>query len=152
MLSSKYIVRYAVIIIFIRLTAVPSSSQSTSAAGTLACPATIAVVESAKPPNGWGASGGQVERPFERVSIFNGKQGGQEYELAPDDEKKSNGKIVQSWLLKDYRSMNLFMRCRYHDTPAVLSIDLPLKLETCTFTFQLDSKGEFIGKSTLICR
>jgi hypothetical protein len=101
---------------------------------------------------GWKGSPGQSERAFERVSIFNGIAGGKEYELAPDEEKQAGGKIVQTWKLKDYRSMNIFLRCRYHDTPAVLLRDLPKNLATCTLTFALDKKGNFIGKSAVVCR
>jgi len=120
---------------------------------TLSCPETVEATESVTPVKGWSISGGgKVEHKFERVSIFNGKAGGQEYELAPDDEKKNAGKIVQTWNLKDYRSMNLFLRCRYHDTSVVLFSDLAPALTTCTFTFALDKNGTFLGKSSLQCR
>ncbi len=109
---------------------------------TVACPATVQVT----------AAGAKVERPFERVSIYNGKQGGEEYELAPDDEKTTGRKIVQSWFLKDYRSMNLFMRCRYRGTEVTRSIDLPPRLETCTFTFELQKDGTITGKPQAVCR
>jgi len=120
---------------------------------TLSCPENIEVAETPTPVKGWTAgSGGKAEHKFERVSIYNGKAGGQEYELAPDDEKKNAGKIVQTWNLKDYRTMNLFLRCRYHDTSVVLFSDLAPALTTCTLTFTLDKNGNFLGKSTLQCR
>jgi len=78
--------------------------------------------------------------------------GGQEYDLAPDAEKNLAGKITQTWNLKDYRTMNLFLRCRYHDTSATLFMDVPTSYTSCTFTFALDKKGVFIGKSNLLCR
>jgi hypothetical protein len=106
---------------------------------SLSCPDTIAA--------------GKVEHRFERVSIYNGTAGGKEFELAPDEGKDSAGpKIVQAWNLKDYRSMNIFLRCRYHDTDVVKNLDAPANLQTCTLTFTLDKKGVYVGKSTLLCR
>jgi len=112
----------------------------------------LKVAETATPIAGWKAANGQSEHPFERVSVYNGTAGGQEYDLAPDDEKNSAGKIVQTWNLKDYRSMNLFLRCRYHDTSATLFMDVPASYTNCTFTFTLDKQGNFLGKSNLLCR
>ena len=91
-------------------------------------------------------------RPFDRVSIFNGKQGGQEYDLAPDDEKKVGTKVTQSWFLKDYRSMNIFLRCRYQGTEMVVSKDIPANIQTCTFAFDISPKGEITGGRSFACR
>jgi hypothetical protein len=121
-------------------------------ASPVSCPETLKVVETAAPPAGWKAAGGQSEHPFQRVSIYNGIPGGQEYDLAPDAEKSVAGKTIQTWNLKDYRTMNLFLRCRYHDTSATLFMDVPASYTSCTFTFTLDKKGVFIGKSNLLCR
>jgi hypothetical protein len=90
--------------------------------------------------------------PFDRVSIFNGKQGGQEYELAPDDEKKVREKVTQTWILKDYRSMNIFLRCRYQGTEMVISKDIPANVQTCTFAFDISPKGEITGGRSFACR
>ena len=96
---------------------------------------------------------GKAEHRFERVSIYNGTAGGKEFELAPDEGKDSAGpKIVQTWNLKDYRSMNIFLRCRYHDTGIIKNLDAPANLRSCTLTFTLDKKGVYAGKSTLLCR
>ncbi len=118
----------------------------------LTCPETIKVSETATPIANWKTANGQSEHAFERVSIYNGTPGAQEYDLAPDDEKNTAGKIIQTWNLKDYRAMNLFLRCRYHDTSATLFMDAPAIYTTCTFTFTLDKKGNFLGKSNLLCR
>jgi len=110
-----------------------------AAAGqTMSCPESITVAK--------------TEHRFERVNIYNGKQGAEEYDLAPDDEKTVGRTIVQTWLLKDYRSMNLFMRCRYHDTEVTRSMDLPAPLQTCTFTFEMRKDGTIVGKSVVVCR
>lgn len=110
-----------------------------AAAGqTLACPETITTAK--------------VEHRFERVSIYNGKPGAEEYELAPDDEKANGRAIIQTWFLKDYRTMNLFLRCRYHDTTVTRTMDLPAHLQTCTFTFELRKDGTIVGKPAALCR
>jgi hypothetical protein len=121
-------------------------------AQTVSCPETISVTESAATTAGWRSASAKVEHRFERVSIYNGTEGGQEYELAPDDEKARGRATVQTWFLKDYRSMNLFLRCRYHDTSVTLTADLPAPLQTCAFTFELRKDGSFAGESTAVCR
>jgi hypothetical protein len=90
--------------------------------------------------------------PFDRVSIYNGKQGGQEYELAPDDDKKVGGKVTQAWFLKDYRTMNIFLRCRYQGTDTVISKDIPANVQTCTFVFDISAKGDITGGRSFVCR
>ena len=119
---------------------------------TVACPESITVTESAEPTGGWHSASAKAEHRFERVSVFNGKRGGEEYDLAPDDEKPSGRATVQTWVLKDYRSMNLFIRCRYHDTAVTLDKDLPAPLQTCTFTFEIRKDGTITGKSVALCR
>jgi hypothetical protein len=89
---------------------------------------------------------------FDRVSIYNGKQGGPEYDLAPDDEKKAGVKVTQTWILKGYRSMNVFLRCRYQGTEAVISKDIPANFQACTFTFNISPKGEITGGRSFACR
>jgi hypothetical protein len=123
-----------------------------AAGQTVACPATITVTESAEATGGWRATPAQVPHLFERVSVLNGTQGGKEYDLAPDDEKAAGAAVVQTWFLKDYRSMNLFVRCRYHDTAVTLAMDLPASMQTCTFTFELRKDGSVGGKSAAACR
>jgi hypothetical protein len=138
-------------LLFVLLAAI-FAARAQSPSTSLSCPEKVSVSETIAATQGWKSTPGQSDRAFERVSIFNGNAGGKEYELAPDEEKQAGGKIVQTWKLKDYRSMNIFLRCRYHDTPAVLLRDLPSNLATCTLTFALDKKGNFIGKSAVVCR
>ena len=139
-------------LIFAITIAAAAQAQTKSAPAPLTCPETIKVSETATPIANWKAATGQSERAFERVSILNGTPGAQEYDLAPDNEKNTAGKIIQTWNLKDYRTMNLFLRCRYHDTSATLFMDVPATYTNCTFTFTLDKKGNFLGKSNLLCR
>ena len=118
----------------------------------LSCPSTLKVTETASPVDGWKSVSTPKEHNFERVSIYNIDKEGREYDLAPDDQARTTAKIVQAWKLKDYRSMKIFLRCRYHDTAVVLSTEAPPALTRCTFTFALDKNGNFIGKSDLLCR
>ena len=119
---------------------------------TVACPDSITVTEGAEAAGGWRSVSAKVEHRFERVSVFNGKQGAEEYDLAPDDEKTAGRATVQTWVLKDYRSMNLFLRCRYHDTAVTLDKDLTAPLQTCTLTFEIRKDGTITGKSVAVCR
>ena len=48
--------------------------------------------------------------------------------------------------------MNIYLRCRYHDTSATIFADVPVIYTICTFTFTLDKQGNFLGKSSLLCR
>jgi hypothetical protein len=101
---------------------------------------------------GWRASTGKALRTFERVSIYNGTDGGREYELAPTGQKEEGRLTIQTWNLKTFRDMNLFLRCRYKDTSAVLSVDIPQSLTECRFTFELASGGRIVGKPSMLCK
>lgn len=127
-------------------------AAAAAAGRTLACPETITATETAQMTGGWQSTTAKVERRFERASVYNGKQGAEEYELAPDDEKAGGRAIVQTWFLKDYRTMNLFLRCRYYHTAVTLAMDLPARLKTCTFTFELHKDGTITGKPAALCR
>jgi hypothetical protein len=119
---------------------------------TVSCPASVRVTETSLPIDGWKGSVATVERAFERVSIYNGNSGGEEYDLAPDEQQQKARKMVLTWNLEGYRTMNLFMRCRYRDTSTVLTMDLPPKLRTCTFSADTDAKGSTVGKPTASCK
>ena len=118
----------------------------------IVCPANIAVIETVAPIAGWSALPVEARHKFERISVFNGTPGGQEFDLAPDDQKQKGVRVTQTWDLKAYRSMNIFVRCRYNDTSAVLLQDLPRELTACVLRFGLDSKGNIIGESSMECR
>ena len=107
----------------------------------LTCPATLT------PPGPAGAA-----REFERINIYNGKPGGEEYDLAPDDQTETGRKITQMWFLKDYRSMPIFVRCRYRGTNAVTTVDVPAKYQKCAFTFEMDKNNAIVGKSEFSCK
>jgi hypothetical protein len=123
-----------------------------TAPDAFSCPPSIAVVETIQPLPGWMAAPVTTQRVFERISVYNGTAGGKEYDLAPDDQKKEGGNTVQVWKLAGYRTMKIFLRCRYHDTEVTLSADLPASIESCQQTIRLDTKGKITGKSAMACR
>jgi hypothetical protein len=98
------------------------------------------------------ATGQGATHEFERINIYNGKPGGEEYDLAPDDETKAGRKVTQAWILKDYRSMSIFVRCRYRGTDAVTTVDVPPEYQKCTFTFEMDQKNNITGKPEFSCK
>lgn len=120
--------------------------------GAVVCPAVLAVTETAAPAAGFNAAPEKVQHAFERISVFNGQPGGSEFELAPDGQKQEGARVIQTWALKGYRTMNIFLRCRYHDTSVVLWRDVPPGVETCTLRFTADSRGRITGKSEMECR
>jgi hypothetical protein len=129
------------------LTAQPLCAQT-----ELSCPSTIDVVETAAPVSGWQSASATAKHKFERISIYNGKNGGQEYDLAPDDEKQDHGRVTQVWHLTGYRTMNIFLRCRYAGTELVLSKDIPAHFQNCTLSFTMDKSGNIGGTSSFTCR
>ena len=84
--------------------------------------------------------------------VYNGKPGGEEYDLKPDGQKIVGKKTVFLWKLSDYRDLNLFVRCVYHGTSATVTADIPANLSTCTATLELTPKGEVVGRSEMACR
>jgi hypothetical protein len=89
---------------------------------------------------------------FLRINIYNGKAGGEEYDLAPDAERKSGRKVAQVWNLKGYRSMPIFVRCQYRGTDAVTNVSVPAEYRQCRFTFELDKQNEISGKPVFFCK
>jgi hypothetical protein len=129
-----------------------ATAQQPPLVNAVACPAAIEVTESAVPISGWSANQAKQLRKFERVSIYNSDAGGREFELAPDDQKEQGSRTIQTWNLKEYRTMNVFLRCRYRDTLVVLQMDLPLRIEKCTLRFVANKKGMIVGPSEMECR
>jgi hypothetical protein len=125
----------------------------TSPAGqpSIGCPAMVTVSETAIAIPGWSLHSDQAQHRFERISVFN-KDGGKDYDLAPDGEKQSGAKVTQTWNLQDYRDMSLFLSCRYQGTSVTLSRELPKPLTTCTQTIELDKSGGIVGQSSMSCQ
>jgi hypothetical protein len=144
--------RYATVMSRFLLLGLVSFMLEAQSPAPVHCPASITVTETPAPAAGWRTTSGRGLRTFERVSIYNGKEGGPEFELAPTGQKENGKLTVQTWSLKAYRDMNLFLRCRYRDTAAFLSIDIPEGVETCTFTFEIAAGGRIAGKPAANCK
>jgi len=133
------------------LATVPLAAQQPKTTPVV-CPASVTVHESIAPVAGWTSAAGDVKREFERISVFNGTSGGQEYDLAPDTEKIEHHMVTQTWNLDGYRQMNIFLRCRYHGTSAVLEMDLPAPLKVCTFHYQAAADGSVAAQAQMSCK
>ena len=118
----------------------------------LACPLTISVMEQATAGAGWRSETKTQVRPLLRISVFNLDAKGTEYDLAPDNEKGTPAGTQQTWELKGYRNMKLVVRCRYRDTGATLSRELPAALTECRQTIRVDGKGAITKTSEVACR
>jgi hypothetical protein len=88
---------------------------------------------------------------FQRPSIYNGSPGKQEYELAPDEDIHRRT-VTQTWKLSDYREMNLFVRCRYAGTGAVVLKPLPQPLKACSFSWRNRGGPQPIADPVFVCR
>jgi hypothetical protein len=134
------------------LLALPFAPAASGQTAAFACPATITVSETAAPLDGWTAAAASSTHRFKMPKIYNGKPGGEEYELKPDGQKTAGKKTIFLWKLTDYRDLNLFARCVYHGTSATMTADIPAALKTCTATLELTPKGEVIGHSEMACK
>jgi hypothetical protein len=134
------------------LVALPFAAAAGGQTAAFACPATLTVAETAAPLDGWASEAASSKHNFKMPKVYNGKPGGEEYELKPDGQKTAGRKTIFLWKLSDYRDLNLFVRCVYHGTNATVTADLPAALKTCTATLELSPKGEVLGRSEMACK
>ena len=127
-------------------------AQQKQTSTPVVCPANIAVVETTAQAPTWSVAPAKTQHSFERISVYNVGADNQEFDLAPDDQKEKGAKITQTWNVKDYRSLKVFMRCRYSDTSVVLLRELPPDITTCTLRFTYASGGIVSGESSMECR
>lgn len=155
MSSTKAMWRTACPIVLCLAGATLLSSQAPAPAPRFTCPATITITEtpSAPPSNQapWQAEAAKSEHKFVHPSIYNGNPGKEEYDLAPDDEQTQGKQIHQSWIAANYRTMNLFVRCRYAGTSATLVANLPPALKTSNYTFQNMGGNQPAGAPSFEC-
>ena len=127
-------------------------AQQKQTSTPVVCPANITVEETTAPAPTWSVAPAKSQHSFERISVYNVGADGQEFDLAPDDQKEKGKKITQTWNVKDYRSLKVFMRCRYSDTSVVLLQELPSKVTACTLRFINAANGIVAGESSMECR
>ena len=121
-------------------------------AGAFACPATLTVTEQAQAPASWAGEAVKAEHALQTAKIYNGNPGKEEYDLRPDDESKKGRSVHLTWVLKDYRTLNLFVRCFYYDTKATVTADIPAAVNKCSVTLEMTSNGTIVGKSQMQCQ
>jgi hypothetical protein len=133
---------------------------SDATAQVLYCPKSLLITEQAEPPSDWIADPGQVERPFHRISLFNGPVGEQHksapMELAPDDETRRGKIVTQTWRLEAYRDRHILLICRYLNTPVTLVREISEPLTTCEQSFEWVRKTGIVvdpkTPPTMVCR
>ena len=119
----------------------------------VSCPAAAQVNEKIEQPAGWNSPAVTRQTTLQRASVLNVSAGGQEYDLAPSSTVQGkSGNVTQVWNLSGYRDMKLLLRCHYRNTESALNTDLPAGLNTCTFQFRLDAKGNFLGHTVVVCK
>lgn len=126
-------------------------AQQKQPSNSVVCPANITVEESAAPAPSWSVAPAKSQHSFERISVYNVGADNQEFDLAPDDQKEKGAKITQTWKVKDYRSLKVFMRCRYSGTSVVLLRELPPDVTACTLQFTNTANGIVAGESSMDC-
>ena len=99
-------------------------------AAAFACPASIAVTETAAAAPPWQGEKTTSVYQFLRPSIYTGSPGKDEAELAPDETQTQGKQVTQIWKLSDYRRENTFLRCRYENTAVTVVSNLPAPLKT----------------------
>jgi hypothetical protein len=134
------------------LASVAGYAQQKESSHAVVCPANITVEETTAPAPDWSVAPAKSQHNFERISVYNVGAHRQEFDLAPDDQKEKGKQITQTWNVKDYRSLKVFMRCRYSDTSVVLLRELPPEVTTCTLRFTNSAKGIVAGESSMDCR
>lgn len=144
--------RAAVVRLILIGAAAPVMLCAQSAYTALACPASIPVTESAPVPAPWRAEAAKAIHKFLRPSIYNGRPGKNEAELAPDDTQTQGKQVKQTWKLTDYRSENLFLRCRYEGTSVTVMTNLPARLKTCTFSFRNMAGNQPVASPVFSCQ
>jgi|ERR1017187_138988 hypothetical protein len=117
-----------------------------------ACPSSLVVTEQAAVPHGWSGSAAKTEHLFKTAKIYNGDPGKDEFDLKPDDQAKRSKNLILSWSLKDYRDMNLFVRCSYYDTSVTVTAYIPSTINKCYVTLELTSNNQIVGKSQMKCQ
>jgi hypothetical protein len=123
-------------------------SSAAAAEPGLTCPARLGTTV----PAGWTGTASAREAAFLRISVLNRDKDGEEYDLAPDDDKRQGKQIVQHWKLGFYRELPLYLRCRYRGTEATVMRELPPGLKQCEFRYVAGAHGEVVSKPEVDCR
>jgi hypothetical protein len=104
------------------------------------CPRSIDVQESLPSPEGFTAAATHVAHAFDGVTLFDGPPA-ELASLVPDDEKSKGSHLTQTWRFPSPREHPLFLVCRYADTSATLTRELPAAVTTCSISLEWSEKG-----------
>ena len=114
-----------------------------------ACPATIAVQQTASAPaSDWTVTYSGYETAVAGVTIFDGPPA-QLASLVPDDEKTVGDNIIQVWQLPK-SERGYWLQCNYANTTAQISRRLPASVSRCDVVLnhnQRFSGGGYVIKS-----
>ena len=141
--------RQVLLVLFAVAVLAPAASAQGKSA--FACPANLTVTEQAQSLEGWAGAPAKTEHALQTAKIYNGNPGKEEYDLRPDDEAQKGKSAILTWILKDYRSMNLFVRCFYYDTKATITANIPAPVNKCSVTLEMKTDGTIVGKSMMKC-
>ena len=141
--------RYLLLALFAAAVLTPLSTAQTKTA--FACPATLTVTEQAQTLEGWSGPAVKADHGLQTAKVYNGNPGKEEYDLRPDDEAQKGKTVLLTWVLKDYRTMNLFVRCFYYDTKATVTANIPASVNKCSVTLEMKADGTIVGKSQMKC-
>jgi hypothetical protein len=139
------------ILLMLSAAALLSPAASAQAKYAFACPATLTVTEQAQTSEGWTGAAVKAEHALQTAKIYNGNSGKDEYDLRPDDEAQKGKSLLLTWALKDYRTMNLFVRCFYYDTKATVTANIPASVNKCSVALEMKGDGTIVGKSQMKC-
>jgi hypothetical protein len=139
------------VLLVLSAAALLAPAAAAQAKNAFACPASLTVTEQAQTSEGWTGTSVKAEHALQTAKIYNGNPGKEEYDLRPDDEAQKGKILLLSWILKDYRSMNLFVRCFYYDTKATVTANIPAPVNKCSVTLEMKADGTIVGKSQMKC-
>lgn len=110
-------------------------------AGAVSCPQTLAADDE---------DGAPAAYAFRYVSFFEGDPSAL-VDLAPDEILEGSA-LTQIWTFASPpRTEAIVMLCRYHGTEAVLRVDIPDEVTSCTLKGRFE-RGEIVGSPSLACR
>jgi hypothetical protein len=126
------------------LFAMPAAAQAPAAA-PFRCPDTMQVTEQPVAPAGFNGEPGRAEHRFLQASFFDGPQNDRSGSLAPDSDQRRSNVVTQVFTFANPRQRPVYVVCHYRDTQAVLVIDVPAAVTTCTLIFAFNARTGAVG-------
>ncbi len=130
----------------------PAHSQANQSTGSISCPASLNVTETAIAPSGWSAEPSTKDHTLQRMSVFQKSSAGEIFDLAPDRTARQTTTIQQQWTLPHDPALKTYLRCRYRDTEATLVLALEPEIKACNFKFVAGQHGAVTKVLDIGCR